>query len=201
MDLALALLRRLCPSAASSGISGLARLHRGHLECWPRGRGFTTGLGGTGGCCGARCFATTTGGGVATGPAPHLRLARPLADGGDWARRRGAFMVPTTIGTAMAAIPATASDTFFAKFSRNVMRLVMIASILFFKSEPVTPGHARQRRFYVQLADIEDRLGVNLRLIAEASTPSSQARSRSSTSLAPIHHTRGWNQNIASTIM
>ena len=51
--------------------------------------------------------------------------------------------------------------------------------------------HARQRRRHVPLADVENALRVRARLSHRLSTCSSQARSRSSTRRAPIHHTAG----------
>src|SRR5260370_976525 len=49
--------------------------------------------------------------------------------GADWARMRGAFMMPITMGTARAEIPATARTAFFAKLSLRAMRFSMITSI------------------------------------------------------------------------
>src|ERR1700722_661679 len=60
--------------------------------------------------------------------------------GGDCALRCGVFIMPTTMGNARAAIPAAAKAAFFAKFSRLSMRFVIIVSILFLRSAPVTPA-------------------------------------------------------------
>src|SRR5262245_3680562 len=57
----------------------------------------------------------------------------------DWARMKGAFIVPTTIGAAKAVIPAMARAALLAKLSLSTIRFVMIASIRFRRSAPVTP--------------------------------------------------------------
>ena len=49
---------------------------------------------------------------------------------------------------------------------RSPLRLLMICSIRFLRSEPVTPDDARQRRLDVELARLEDALRVDLRLAA-----------------------------------
>src|SRR6266700_6474840 len=59
--------------------------------------------------------------------------------GADWARMRGAVIIPITRGRARAEIPATARTAFFAKFSLRAMRFIIITSIRFLRFDPVTP--------------------------------------------------------------
>src|SRR5260370_37351636 len=59
--------------------------------------------------------------------------------GADWARMRGAFMMPITMGTARAESPAPGRTAFFARFSLRAIRFIMLTSIRFLRFDPVTP--------------------------------------------------------------
>ena len=48
-------------------------------------------------------------------------------------------MNPIMTGTPAATIPAPASTTFLPKVNPRTIRFLMMASIRFFKSDPVTP--------------------------------------------------------------
>ena len=62
-----------------------------------------------------------------------------VSAGADCARARGELTTPTAIGTAIAAPAAAASRSFLHAVSIAPGSFFMICSILFFRSEPVTP--------------------------------------------------------------
>src|SRR5262245_1418335 len=93
-------------------------------------------------------------------------LAKP-AEREDWARIAGAFSMPNTIGRASAASPATARVAFLAKPSVTAVRLQTITAIRLLRFDPDTPGNTRQRRFYVELTDVQNARRVNLRVAAK----------------------------------
>jgi hypothetical protein len=57
----------------------------------------------------------------------------------DSARSRGELSTPAAIGTTMTAMPAVASRIFLQPFNVAPGSFFMICSILFLRSEPVTP--------------------------------------------------------------
>ena len=110
------------------------------------------------------------------------------------ARRGGPLAIPTATGPATASAPAFAMSVFFHQVSTPIARPLMMCSIRFSRFAPVTPA--------MQSAGASSECRHVLRMLSayrsgslpEATTISSQARSRSSTRRAPIHHTSGWNQ-------